>query len=550
MVSDMDVVILSIDALRFDCINWTQHTRFLDRYGMAEELLTPTMDSIAEDGVTFTRAISTSPETPMAHASLFTGMYPPRHGIRSFFHGKLSKTVQTIFQIFNNNGYGTICVATKPVFHDILELSRGCDQFIDDKKGDQEVFASVEKMKSTKEDLLLFHRFVDVHYPYLVSRSPPSNGYLKDSYRESKRICNQFDFKFFLDNQEATSTKAHYKQWSHILDKLEGRQSVDEVLLPLYIKGVSKFDKGRLKHYISSLKDLQILADEYLLILTADHGEGLIRAEKTVDRVKRFRHSFANLDDLVRIPLIFSSPSKLPQSEVFETQVSIIDILPTLVDLLDLSLPENGDLPQGKSLVPAVNGDSDTGSIAYSEYALWNDGRFDDVNLFKEIFSSEDEKLEYNPLFRRRSVRTPKYRYVELGRPLSDEILSKDSNIFVNELFRRVLAKWPSNHKNEIEETTARLKSGDISRGELVNEFHSDAILSNRYALFDLKTDPYEQVNLLLVNREEYDTISNKLKNKMEQISGETTTEEDFQVKKNRISDKDLYDNLKDLGYL
>lgn len=546
----MDVVLVTIDALRYDCIGNLPDSGFLERYGMEDELSTPTMDSIAKNGVTFTQAVSTAPETPMAHASLFTGMYPPKHGIRSFFHRKLSKNSRTIFEIFDANDFKTIGVGDKVVFHDALELSRGCEHFIDHDKGDQKVFETINKIKSDSNDLFLFHRFLDVHFPYLVCKSPPSEGYLEESFHQAKRICDRFDYEFILKPENMDKIISHVRQWNDIREYLDGKQTVDEVLLPLYIKGVSKFDKGRFENYLANLRELGVLEDEYLLVITSDHGEGVIRSEKTEDTTRRFDHSYANLDELVRIPLVFTSPSLLPQSKNIETQVSIVDILPTIVDLLDLSLRDRGDGPQGKSLAKVINGQTNSGSIGYSEYALWNDGRFDDSNIFKDMFSSNGEVLEYDALFRRRSIRTPRYRYVELGQELSNESLPKDPENFVRELFRRVRAKWPKKHPNEIEEMTSLIVNEQVTRDDLIDEILSEAILDNRYALYDLRTDPQEHVNLLLTDFEQYETEASKFKDQMAKVVNQTVNDMNDSVCSDEGIGESVHKNLEDLGYL
>lgn len=546
----MDVVLFTVDALRFDCISHIQQTQFLERYGLTDELSTPTMDAIASKGLTFTQAVSTAPETPMAHASLFTGMYPPRHGIRSFFHRKLPQKIPTIFEMFKTNGFTTVGVADEVVFHDVLELTRGCDQVFDHDDSDQDLFDTIEQIKTKSSDLFLFHRFLDVHFPYLVTRNPPSNEYLKESYREAERICSKFDYEFHLGEEDISNISAHSRQWNDIRNKLRGKKAVDELLLPLYVKGISKFDKGRFEAYISVLEELGVLDDEYLLILTADHGEGLIKAEKTEDNTRRFNHSFANLDDIVRIPLIFASPSKISQSQLIDSQVSIVDILPTIVDLLDLSYPDNEATPQGTSIMPIIDGQMNSGSPAYSEYALWNDGRFDDRSVFKEMFSSHRDILAYEPLYRRRSIRTPNYRYVELGQDLSDEIKSKDPEPFVTELFRRVRATWTRDHEKEIDELTNRIKNNGVSRQVIIDQFLTDAILSNRYALFDLQTDPYEQINLLLLDHEQYKSTANTLKQDMACILEENRDTTDIYKDTMDGNEEQVLENLKDLGYL
>ena len=66
-----NVVLVTIDTLRAD---------HLGSYGYPRSI-SPFMDSLAEQGVRFDRAISSSSHTGPAHASLFTAQYPARHRV-------------------------------------------------------------------------------------------------------------------------------------------------------------------------------------------------------------------------------------------------------------------------------------------------------------------------------------------------------------------------------------------------------------------------------------------------------------------------------------
>jgi len=93
---------------------------------------------------------------------------------------------------------------------------------------------------------------------------------------------------------------------------------------------------------VDTLKQLDILDEDTLFVLTADHGEAIIRPEKVEDRMRRFDHCYANVDDLVRIPLVIQFPGGTFEPQKIDSQVSIIDILPTILDVADINEPEDG----------------------------------------------------------------------------------------------------------------------------------------------------------------------------------------------------------------
>jgi arylsulfatase A-like enzyme len=96
------------------------------------------------------------------------------------------------------------------------------------------------------------------------------------------------------------------------------------------------------------------LLDETLIVILADHGEELLERGHV-------GHCSCNLkgtlyDECIRIPLILRLPGKLPAGRVVPAQVSQIDIMPTLLELADLPIPE---YVEGFSLLPLLRGETD-----------------------------------------------------------------------------------------------------------------------------------------------------------------------------------------------
>ena len=104
--------------------------------------------------------------------------------------------------------------------------------------------------------------------------------------------------------------------------------------------------------WIRALEDLNLL-DDTLIILTADHGEELMERGHV-------GHCSCNLkgtlyDESIRVPLIMRFPARLPAGRVVNRQVSHIDIMPTLFDLLELPSPPDMD---GQSLLPVIGSET------------------------------------------------------------------------------------------------------------------------------------------------------------------------------------------------
>lgn len=510
-----NIVLLVVDALRYDCVRDVS-SRTLSKYGVKEFLNTRNMNAFAQTGTSFSQAISTAPDTPSAHASLFTGLYPPKHGIRTFFNARLPKEAKTIFEILGEAGYTTFCIADKPIFNDLMGLARGCDYFIDEGNSDVKLFELINEHKD--DNIFIFQRFMDVHFPYFLSDSPPSKGYLRDSFFVTQRICKDFCIDFTLKAEDFDNINNHTEQWHRIRNHLRNKKGMIECMFLQYIQGINKFDQGRFQHYINNIGSMM---NDCLFVLTADHGEAVIRPDKVEDGVLRFDHCYANIDELVRIPLIIHNPQTIPQGKVINTQVSIVDILPTILDIAGIDTPQE---VQGRSLIPVINGDADSGSPAYSEHSWWNDGRYNDAKEFKKLFSSlkqacNGETSICKPLMRDRSIRTPRYRYVELGEVLDEDDWKKDDETFVRTLYRKIRANWDGLYEDDIILWLKKLESDEETREKMVKKFMADAILANRYALYNLENDPYEEANLLLIDRVKYKDIAIAMKKMMGEIT-------------------------------
>ncbi len=526
----MNVIILMVDALRFDVIKSNDQT-FMEKYGVEDLLKADNMNALAKTGLNFSNACSVSPETPTSHATLFTGTYPPRHGIHSFFHSRLTENVPTIFEIFGNAGYETICAWDKGLFHNMLGLSRGAKHIIDQGTSDQKLFSLIGGIE---KDFVLYQRFLDVHFPYFVTDSQPTKDYLRESYKQAKEVCDKFGFEFILKDGDYSNEDAHTKQWFIIKNSLYGKEELLETLIPLYIKSINYFDKGRFKYYLGNLKKIGALEDS-VLVLLADHGESVIRPELVKDGKLRFDHCYANTYDLTRIPLVVKKNGLSGQKDEF---VSNADVLPTLAAIAGINAKFQGRnlLEEGKSII-------------YSEHAWWNNGA-----VFKSAKDAEKKfsggvDIDYLALMRQRSIIINGLRYVETGEPFSlreSEKLSDEQ--FVREMYRKVIADWDNKNEREIARMIKELKSGDETRKTLLEKTEAKAKGNNRYALYDIQKDPYETKNLLIAEPQKWSGKAEKMRLEMYKIIDDPKAPKRQPIKANQ--NNEVKSRLEALGYL
>jgi arylsulfatase A-like enzyme/Tfp pilus assembly protein PilF len=110
-----DVVLVTLDTTRAD---------HLGCYG-ATAARTPTLDALAARGVRYARALTASPLTLPAHATLLTGLEPPRHGLRDNGLAALPEGLPTLSEVFAAAGYATAAVVGSAVLDHRFGLDRG-----------------------------------------------------------------------------------------------------------------------------------------------------------------------------------------------------------------------------------------------------------------------------------------------------------------------------------------------------------------------------------------------------------------------------------------
>ncbi len=112
------VLLVSIDTLRPD---------HLGAYGYTRPT-SPRLDAFAKGGVVFEDVTSAAPWTLPAHASLFTGVYPGRHGLATS-NAQLSDSVATLASQLAASGFATAAVVNSNYLSQTFGLERGFQRF-------------------------------------------------------------------------------------------------------------------------------------------------------------------------------------------------------------------------------------------------------------------------------------------------------------------------------------------------------------------------------------------------------------------------------------
>ena len=345
------VILITIDTLRADR---------LSSYG-SDRVSTPHIDRLAGEGIRFANASSTVPFTLPAHSSIMTGLYPPSHGVRENVGYVLGADRTTLAERFRDAGYRTGGFVSAFVLDGRWGIGRGFDTYVDDFDLDSMAGANLGS----------------------VQRSGPET---------IAHALEWLDGAVFSGDGGAagdTSGSPPFFLWLHLFDPHDPYEPPE----PFRTEYEGRPYDGEVAYTDSLIGDFRAaleqrgLFDESVVVLTADHGEGL------GDHGESY-HGFFVYDSTVHVPLIVRLPGGVEGGRVVADAVSHVDIAPTLAELLDL---ETG-AGQGRSLLPSMEGleegDSRRGVYAESFYALDHYG--------------------WAPL---RSLRAADYKYIETPDP-------------------------------------------------------------------------------------------------------------------------------------
>jgi arylsulfatase A-like enzyme len=334
----MNVLFIIADALRADrlhCCGNPQQT-------------SPVIDRLAREGVLLTNVIANANHTVPALVSAFTGLDVLSHGINDQVTfqrwGDLWRGRRTPFHVLRDHGY-VVAGDDPPVY-----VPLGFDV------GGRDVRANVRK--HADRPFFIWHRTEETHLPY-NPRPPYDTAFLpqcfvmSDSVRQRLQVirtCLVVHRPGLTARVESGSADAiEMEGYQRTVGVAEFTESDRPAVLGLYDGCVKMLDE-EVELYLSLLEEMRILEDT-LVVLTSDHGEQLLERGAV-------GHSSCSLEgnlyeENIRVPLILRCPAILPRGKVIDCQVSQVDIMPTLFELLDLEMPEWAD---GRSLVPIIFG--------------------------------------------------------------------------------------------------------------------------------------------------------------------------------------------------
>lgn len=310
------VVLVSVDTLRAD---------HLGGYGYGRPT-SPGIDGLAREGILFEDVSAPSPWTLPSHASLLTGLYPSRHGLKA--HDRyLPATVPTLAALLGRAGFVTAAVVNSYNLGPRFGLDRGFQEFLYvEERADQvepstritdQAIAWLRQHRDRR--LFLFVHYYDVH----------------SDYRSRPRYEEQFVSPY---RGPADGTTAQLMACREGRVRLENRDAAH--LIDLYDAGIRQMD-DELQRLVSFLREEKLL-DGTLFVLTSDHGEEFLERGGVL-------HGRTQFQEVMRVPLLMRGPG-LGAGRRDAAPASLLDVMPTVLTLLQVDAPASLD---GENLLRA-----------------------------------------------------------------------------------------------------------------------------------------------------------------------------------------------------
>ena len=338
-----NVLLISIDTCRAD---------HLKCYGYSRDT-SPHLDQLAREGVLFENATAAASWTVPSHMSMFTSLYPSVHGVQTII-GQLGEGVPTLAHCVARRGYATAAFVTGAALDHHFGFNRGF-QYYDDftvsvsiEKSEEQVGAfndmvtapaitllAAQWLKNhSQENFFLFLHYWDCHHDY----TPPA----------------PFDEKFDPGYKGKENGRELFRRQDDIMAHIS---VMDLAHMAALYDGEIAFTDENVGKVLQVLQDLG-LSEKTLVVVLSDHGEAFLEHGKIL-------HGNSLYEELLHVPLIMRLPGVIPAGKRVAGNVSHVDLMPTVLGLLQLPCPSR---IQGIDLSPVIlSGQPVPERLIYSE---------------------------------------------------------------------------------------------------------------------------------------------------------------------------------------
>jgi arylsulfatase A-like enzyme len=315
---DTNILLIAVDTLRADRLGC---------YGY-REAETPSIDSLAENGILFERDVAQATETGPSFASILTGRYTDQHGV-ILSTMKLPRNEITLPEVLRRHHYATGAFVSCSILLKKYGLQQGFATYDDrmsipyyldfvERPGDQTTAAAVKWLrKNSKRRFFLMVHYFDPHAPY-KGHGADCGGAPQIGIPRLEAIYQTKDIS--------------------LLEKTRGPAQL------CYDREIAFTDR-QIGVLLAEIERLG-LKDKTSVVFTADHGE------------EQFEHNYfcghtdSLYNNVIRVPFIITPPGGTHARRITQT-VESIDIMPTILGMLGIAPPKR---VSGRNLAPLIDG--------------------------------------------------------------------------------------------------------------------------------------------------------------------------------------------------
>ncbi|HTG34703.1 MAG TPA: sulfatase [Thermoanaerobaculia bacterium] len=309
-----NVVVVVIDTLRRD---------HLATYGYSRDPA-PFLGELARQGAAFD-GITPAPWTKPATASLLTGLHPVHHQAIDRVDS-LPAAALTLAERLRSEGYQTLGASANGWVSPAFGFTRGFDDFLfrDNVKAAALNRDLLPKLDRLKPPFFLYVHYIDPHIPY-----DPDIGWdgkpLPAALRSHPVTIEEIDAPHFVQRSPQLLARAR--------DSYDGE--------------IRQADEG-LRQLVGRLAQRGLMKNT-VLVVTADHGEEL-------GDHGRMSHGQTVYQEILRVPLVIRAPGAVPAG-LHPGRASLMDVVPTLLELLGVRQPRGDGALDGVSLAGRFAGE-------------------------------------------------------------------------------------------------------------------------------------------------------------------------------------------------
>lgn len=305
-----NILLITVDDMNYNSVGV---------FGCQVKNITPNIDKLAAEGIRFERAFVQCAVSMPSRNVLATGMYPQRSGLEGFNYIPEELLVKSVFEILQENGYYTGCMAKLP--HCFPKLS-----------GEQKINMAIkaEELNQGREPALFYKKTKDFlaatkknNKPFYLmcnSQDPHRPFYDSDDVKSGKKGGN------FFGNQKEPQPSYIYTE--------------KEVNIPAFLPDLPDIRK-EITQYYNNVKRADDIVGEVLRALRESGVEQHTIVFFLSDNGMAFPFSKTNVYlNSNRTPLIVKWPGKTKPNQVEKDAfVGGIDFLPTVLDITDIKQP-------------------------------------------------------------------------------------------------------------------------------------------------------------------------------------------------------------------